>query len=247
MRAMLIFPRVGRGRRLGVRALGFAASVAPLSGCGGKVVVDASPGVDGAGGAVASVTSSVAPESSTSTSNSASTGPVDSTSSQSTGTGLGDCNDEYCAYCVFLTQNACGIGEDLPDCVQQLYQIKFKEAGYCHVEYDAVVACLGSNTSALENCDDIGPCENAVETYGACLAKDDCGTSLCSEGSDGGCSCDGACLGQFWSAACLPTGDGQLKCECTVDGQFVGACLGQGSLACDHESGCCAAYFAQPL
>lgn len=99
---------------------------------------------------------------------------------------------------------------------------------------DATVGPGGFSTSEVSTC--------ASTSSGEVFT---CTGSTCSIGSDGSCSCTGACTNGDMAAASCPGNGGECTCSLNSDTTaFATSCPPNGaSNPCDFSAGCCAQFF----
>ncbi|MDI3289329.1 hypothetical protein [Polyangium sp. 15x6] len=204
-------------RRTMVGFLGIVAlAFAGLGACGGKVVIDA----DGSGGAGSS-----------------------STGTNTGGMGGGSPQSLCEAACAKLsTVPACEMQEDcVEDCLSS-----FEQAGPCKKEFIAATECILENAGASGECVS-SICDPLVGAFETCLNPfGSCQSSVCSQGEDGSCNCEGTCNGDAVATECFPQPGTTQVCVCSIDGIQVGKCEATlGTFACGVTEGCCAQFFLQ--
>ncbi|MDI1447287.1 hypothetical protein [Polyangium sp. 6x1] len=201
---------------LGIAALAFAG----LGACGGKVVIDA----DGTGGAGAGGNGS------------AGTNTTNTTSSSATGNPQSLC-EQACANLGMSPD--CGGSDCLSNC-----QAEFENAGACLNEVTAAIECIAKNAGMNGECFS-SLCFPFIQALEACKNQgSDCSDALCSQSSDGSCSCEGPCNGSDVRTECFAQPGTTAVCVCSINGMQVGKCESTlGSFACGIEEGCCAQFF----
>lgn len=195
-----------------------------IAACGGSVVVDGAPD-DGTGGSGGTTTGTTTGTTSTVT-----------TTTTVTTTSTVDPTTACQQFCDVMAKLGCDPGG--PSCVNDCAQ-SVVAAGICAGALQAVLECIALNPPA--GCNLPGPaCEAAFQEFTKCDGgPGSCVENGCSASSDGSCSCDGVCNGLDVSAECKPEPNGQVFCNCSVNGNLLGTYEGSAAAGCNLDAGCC--------
>ena len=207
-----------------------ALGLAVVSGCGGNVVVDGPGGGGGGdGGGTPTITSSTG-------------GTTVTTGTGSTTTTTTTVNPpSYCqGVCKQAFDLGCLMGTSQAECQQGCVQV-FQQFAACQPQlkalYDCVIAAFQGGCDIGSKCD--GPSQELNDCVGG---NDPCQEYGCVGSSDGYCSCDGTCQGDYLVTECKYSADGYLTCYCMVNGVGVATC-DQASNGCGVFESCCTEYF----
>lgn len=208
-----------------------AAGASIVVGCGGNVVVDG-PGGGGSGGAGGATT---LPQPTGGSAGGTTITPSTTTTDVNPAT--------YCKYlCNQAAAYGCLAGGSAADCLESCSELFLYYAG-CEgpltTFYDCVVVGLQDDCAISDECEDEGTAlEDCVDGPTPCTEYG------CAGGSDGSCSCEGSCEGNYVVTDCYYSANGFLSCDCYSNGQVVAVC-DQPQNSCGIADSCCTKAFLE--
>src|SRR5690606_35814171 len=108
--------------------------------------------------------------------------------------------------------------------------------GACNQVLVDYIACLAAHPSP--GCQQHpAACEEPYAAWRACPLQSGCGPVVCTERNNQDCTCSALCSGAEYEETCF-TVDGEIACECRVDGELEVVCSGD-ELLCAFFAGCC--------